>query len=40
MLSEALIEIFTSQMGITGSCSNLEDTVIDSKKGNIKGTTT
>jgi hypothetical protein len=27
-------------MGITGCCSNLEDTVIDSEKGNIEGTTT
>jgi hypothetical protein len=40
MLSEALIEVLTSQMGITGSCSNFEDTVIDSEKGNIEGTTT
>ena len=40
MLSEALIKVLTSQMGITGSCSNLEDSVIDSEKGNIEGTTT
>jgi len=32
MVSESLIEIFSSQMGITSSCDNFEDTTINSQK--------
>ena len=40
MIGDTLIEIFTTEMGITSSGEHLKDTVIDSKDGHIKGTTT
>jgi hypothetical protein len=40
VISDALVKIFTSQMGITGSCEHFEYTIINSKQGDIKGTTT
>ena len=40
MVSDSLIEIFTTKMGITSSGEHFEDTVVDGQDGNIKGTTT
>jgi hypothetical protein len=40
MLSDSLIEIFSSEMGISSSSDDFENTVIDGKEGHIKGTTT
>ena len=40
MVSDSLIKIFTTKMGITSSSEHFEDTVVDGQDGNIKGTTT
>jgi len=37
---QLVIEIFTAQMGITGSSLNFEDTVFDGQEGDIESTTT
>mmetsp|Transcript_63863 Transcript_63863/g.73237 ORF Transcript_63863/g.73237 Transcript_63863/m.73237 type:complete len:258 (-) Transcript_63863:151-924(-) len=37
MIHDSLIEIFSSQMGITRGGNNFEDTIFDDQKGNIKG---
>jgi hypothetical protein len=40
MFKEIIIEIFSTEMGISGYCFNGKDTVGDSKEGNIEGSTT
>ena len=40
MLSNSLIKIFTTKMGISSSSDNLEYTVINSEEGNIESSTT
>jgi hypothetical protein len=37
VLDDAVIEIFTSKMGVTSGGQNLEDTVVDGEKRNIEG---
>jgi hypothetical protein len=40
MLSNSLIEILSSEMGISSSSDDFENTVVDSEEGHIEGTTT
>jgi len=40
VVSDTLVEIFSSEMGITGGGEHLEDTVVDGEEGDIEGTTT
>jgi hypothetical protein len=39
MLSDSLVEIFSSEMGISSSGDDLENSIIDSKEGHIESTT-
>jgi hypothetical protein len=38
VLHDPVVEIFTSEMGVTSSRQDLENAVVDRQKGNIKGT--
>ena len=40
VVDNSLIEVLTTEMGVTGSSLDLEDTVVDSQDGNIESTTT
>lgn len=40
MVDDALIEIFTTEMGVTSSRENLKDTLVNGQKRDIEGTTT
>ena len=40
MLSESLIEIFSTEVSVSGGSENFENSIIDSKERNIKGSTT
>jgi len=40
MLSNSLIEILSSEMGISSSSNDFENSVVDSEEGYIEGTTT
>lgn len=40
VVDDSLIEILTTEMGVTSGSQDLEDTVIDGEKGDIEGTTT
>lgn len=39
-VDDALVEILTTQVGVTGGSQNLEDTLVDGQEGNIESTTT
>jgi hypothetical protein len=40
VVNDAVIEIFSSEMGITGCSEDFEDTVVDGEEGDIEGSTT
>jgi hypothetical protein len=40
VVDDALVEIFTTEMGVTGSRENLKDTLVNGQKRDIEGTTT
>jgi hypothetical protein len=40
VVDNSLIKVFTTEMGVTGSSLDLEDTVVDSQDGDIESTTT
>lgn len=40
VVDDALVEILTTKVSVTGSCQNLENTLVDGQQGHIEGTTT
>jgi len=40
VVNDAVIKIFTTKMGVTSSSQNLEDTIVNGKERDIKGSTT
>lgn len=40
VVNDAIIKIFTTKMGVTSSSQNLEDTIVNGKERDIKGSTT
>jgi hypothetical protein len=39
VVDEAVVEILTTQVGVTSGCQDLEDALVDSEDGHIEGTT-
>lgn len=39
VVDETVVKVLTTQVGITGSCLDLKDTLLDSQEGHIEGTT-
>jgi len=40
VFSKSLIEVFTTKMSVTRGCNDLKNSIVDSKKGDIKGAAT